>query len=316
MREPYLVELAGRVREGLTKLPDSFRAKHRDFVLAHQEPSGGFRGREGDADLYYTSFALRALAAMDELPDAVGRRAADFVRSRDRQSLDTVDLLNWLSAALILQSSVGGDWFVGDGSDWAGQIAERLEATVTPDGGYGTRESASLGSTYHSFLVMTIYELLGRSVPDPEGLEQFLASRQREDGGFVEFAPMRRGGTNPTAAAAVVLSRLERMRPPYRDGICRFFSQVSCPTGGFRANTRVPFGDGLSTFAVLSAAIEIGIGDTVDWAGIESFVRRRLERPEGGFRAAAWDEDADVEYTFYGLGCLALAEWSRRGLRQ
>ena len=29
----------------------------------------------------------------------------------------------------------------------------------------------------------------------------FLKSRRREDGGFVEIAPMRRSGTNPTAAA-------------------------------------------------------------------------------------------------------------------
>ena len=31
-----------------------------------------------------------------------------------------------------------------------------------------------------------------------------------------------------------------------------------------------------------------------------------LEFPTGGFRGASWDEQADVEYTFYGLGILAL----------
>ena len=29
-------------------------------------------------------------------------------------------------------------------------------------------------------------------------------------------------------------------------------------------------------------------------------------RSQGGFLAAAWDEKIDVEYTFYGLGTLAL----------
>ena len=33
-----------------------------------------------------------------------------------------------------------------------------------------------------------------------------------------------------------------------------------------------------------------------------------LELPEGGFQAAVWDEAVDVEYTFYGLGCMALLE--------
>ena len=31
-----------------------------------------------------------------------------------------------------------------------------------------------------------------------------------------------------------------------------------------------------------------------------------LEGSGGGFRAAVWDSAADVEYTFYGLGTLAL----------
>ncbi len=28
--------------------------------------------------------------------------------------------------------------------------------------------------------------------------------------------------------------------------------------------------------------------------------------PAGGFRGGLWDDRADVEYTFYGLGCLAI----------
>jgi geranylgeranyl transferase type-2 subunit beta len=31
-----------------------------------------------------------------------------------------------------------------------------------------------------------------------------------------------------------------------------------------------------------------------------------LEQTSGGFLGAAWDEVCDVEYTFYGLGTIAL----------
>ena len=31
-----------------------------------------------------------------------------------------------------------------------------------------------------------------------------------------------------------------------------------------------------------------------------------LERAEGGFHGGLWDDGHDVEYTFYGLGVLAL----------
>ena len=37
----------------------------------------------------------------------------------------------------------------------------------------------------------------------------------------------------------------------------------------------------------------------------------QLEFPSGGFRGAEWDEQADVEYTFYGLGILGLL-WSNQ----
>jgi geranylgeranyl transferase type-2 subunit beta len=31
-----------------------------------------------------------------------------------------------------------------------------------------------------------------------------------------------------------------------------------------------------------------------------------LDRPDGGFHGGAWDGGFDVEYTFYGLGAMAL----------
>lgn len=44
----------------------------------------------------------------------------------------------------------------------------------------------------------------------------------------------------------------------------------------------------------------------MDLAPIAAFIAQQLEFPTGGFRGASWDEQADVEYTFYGLGVLGL----------
>jgi geranylgeranyl transferase type-2 subunit beta len=44
----------------------------------------------------------------------------------------------------------------------------------------------------------------------------------------------------------------------------------------------------------------------LDVAAITAFITQQLEFPTGGFRGASWDEQADVEYTFYGLGVLGL----------
>ncbi len=45
--------------------------------------------------------------------------------------------------------------------------------------------------------------------------------------------------------------------------------------------------------------------DVLDPAAALKFVQS-LDHPDGGFLAAIWDETRDVEYTFYGLGSLAL----------
>ena len=68
--------------------------------------------------------------------------------------------------------------------------------------------------------------------------------------------------------------------------------------------------DVLSTFTGLLTVQDLDIDDLASSRIIERFLDEWLELPPGGFRAAAWDQEADVEYTFYGLGCLALL-WSR-----
>jgi hypothetical protein len=60
--EPYLLRLGRRLSSGLGKLPAEARARHQAFVLSRQNADGGFSGREGGSDLYYTGFGLRGLS--------------------------------------------------------------------------------------------------------------------------------------------------------------------------------------------------------------------------------------------------------------
>jgi geranylgeranyl transferase type-2 subunit beta len=75
--------------------------------------------------------------------------------------------------------------------------------------------------------------------------------------------------------------------------------------GGLRANTRIPVADLLSTFVGLAALDDMESLSEVDAAAVRRYVQS-LEVPQGGFRGGAWDDRPDVEYTFYGLGSLAL----------
>ena len=300
----YLLDLASRLSAGLTGYPDEARDRHAAFIDSCAMPDGGYRGREGDADLYYTSFALRSLAMIDRLQPRT-EVVANYLAAIDPLSLELIDLMNWLASALAVQAAGGRDLVGDDAVRLADGVAARLALHRRDDGGYGKTPDDAQGSMYASFLATLAHQLVGRDVPDAGQLVDFVLARQRDDGGFVEIAPMRRSGTNPTAAAAAILKIFGRQRRVHPDDLREFLADVRTE-GGLAANTRVPLADGLSTFTGLLTDVDWSLGVLAPGA-VRGFVAEQLERPGGGFRAAGWDDTPDVEYTFYGLGCLSLA---------
>jgi geranylgeranyl transferase type-2 subunit beta len=137
----------------------------------------------------------------------------------------------------------------------------------------------------------------------------FVASRRRDDGGYVEMAPMRRGGTNPTAAAIGLLQLVEHeaaaLTPAIRRDVSQFLAAMPSPEGGLRANGRAPLADLLSTFTATWTLEQLGELGRIDAKQALRYAQT-LERPDGGFRGGLWDDGFDVEYTFYGLGVLGL----------
>jgi geranylgeranyl transferase type-2 subunit beta len=302
----YLFALADRVARGLRQIDTERLECHRQFFLSQQMQDGGFRGREGDSDLYYTGFAIRGLAISGGLTEATRESVTCFLIDQDPLQLNVVDLLSWFYSSLVVQASGGRDLLETQPADFIDQIATQMEALRTADGGYAKSREGTAGSTYHSFLVVLTWQMLGRAVPRPNALIQFLYDRQRDDGGFVEIAPMRRSGTNPTAAAVALLHDLGGMDEDISADVLGFLTDVASSEGGFQANTRIPFADGLSTFTGLLTAQDLGRGDMISKDRIGQFVLGALEREEGGFMGASWDQQADAEYTFYGLGILGL----------
>ncbi|HEY3967592.1 MAG TPA: prenyltransferase/squalene oxidase repeat-containing protein [Planctomycetaceae bacterium] len=308
--EPYLLRLGARLSTGLVPLPAAERARHRAFVLSRQNADGGFSGREGGSDLYYTAFAVRSLAVLSELRSEDCERIAGFLRVSGQSQVTVIDLVSWLYCALVVQASGGIDVLSQVDANWPDRLAEILESFRTKDGGYAKTHEGAAGSTYHSFLVALCYELIGRPLPHAARLLQFVFDRQRDDGGFVEIAPMKRSGTNPTAAAAAILNMHGALDDELRDDVAAFLRDVYSSEGGFQANTRIPCADGLSTFTAILTIQDLQLEGLFDPARAVDFVSG-LEFPEGGYRGALWDQAADVEYTFYALGTLGLLAAAR-----
>jgi geranylgeranyl transferase type-2 subunit beta len=303
----YLNDLNTRLADGLAKLPVAFRTRHARFFRERQNPDGGFSGREGESDLYYTGFALRGLSVLDALTPEVCDRAANFLRDSLASRASVVDLFSLLYACLLVQATSGTDVLADSPPDWPDRVAATLETFRTSDGGYNKSPGATAGSTYHTFLVGLCYQMLGRTLPNPDELARFTLARRRDDGGFVEVAPMRRSGTNPTAAAIGILQLVHGRDLPAAEvaPTVDFLARMPGDDGGLRANDRVPLSDLLSTFTGCWTLAQLGGLDRIDVGQVAHF-GHAVEINGGGFRGGLWDEATDVEYTFYGLGVLAL----------
>jgi geranylgeranyl transferase type-2 subunit beta len=303
--EPYLVRLTTRLADALAVLPEAFRARHARYLLACQNPDGGFPGRDGGSDLYYTGFALRGLAVLDALTPEVAGRAAGYLRGRLTTEAGVVDFFSLLYACVLVQAGGGPDVLADSPADWPGRVAALLESFRAADGGYAKAPGSASGSTYTTFLVALCHQLLNRPLPRPDEVVRFVRGRRREDGGAVEFAPMRRSGTNPTAAAVGVLQIVGALDDGTRAGVAGFLAGLQTPEGGLSANGRMPVADLLSTFTGCWTLGQLGELGRLDLAAARKYARS-LERPDGGFHGGAWDGGFDVEYTFYGMGAAAL----------
>ncbi|HWY88493.1 MAG TPA: prenyltransferase/squalene oxidase repeat-containing protein [Gemmataceae bacterium] len=296
-----------RLEAALERLPADFRARHVTYLSARQNTDGGFSGREGESDLYYTGFALRGLAVLNALPSEQAGRAAQFLKASLSIQASIVDLFSLLYGSLLILAGGGPDILESSPADWPERVAAMLETLRTKDGGYAKAPGAASGSTYHTFLVALCYQMLGKDMPDQDSILRFVQGRRREDGGYVEIAPMRRSGTNPTAAGVGILHLLKGpdLSPEEKQPAIDFLAGMPSLEGGLRANDRIPLADLLSTFTGSWTLDQLGALDRIDSIEALNFVQS-LEQPNGGFKGGLWDEGVDVEYTFYGLGAWGL----------
>jgi geranylgeranyl transferase type-2 subunit beta len=301
----YLEDLTIRLAHGMAGVDPAERLKHAAYLKEAQRADGGFAGREGESDLYYTSFGLRGLSLVGELYGEPAERAAEFLRGRLASEAPIVDFLSLMYAGMLLKLAAGVDVFNKAAKKWPDKVAAYLETLRRPDGGYAKGAEGSKSSTYHTFLVLLCLELLEIPAENPQGIVEFLHAQRRDDGGFVEIAPVKRSGANPTAAAIGALKILDSLDEETATAASDFLLELFTDEGGIRANSRIPIADLLSTFTGLLTLQDLGAKAEIDRQAALAFAQQQ-SLPQGGFRGAEWDDGHDVEYTFYGLGTLAL----------
>lgn len=304
----YFGNLTFRLAAGAIQLPDEFCHRHAAYLAGSQRGDGGFSGRQGESDLYYTGFALRGLTLLGALPEDAAERAAAFLQSHLGKGLAAIDFLSLVFSSVLLEISHGLDVFTRHGIDRNTEVSRRLAPLRRSDGGFAKTAESGRSSTYHTFLSVACLQLVGAAIDEPDRIGQLIRSRRRDDGGYAELEAIDSSGTNPTAAAVALLRLLEdgQAHLPAADWrpTIQFLAGMQNADGGLRANTRIPVSDLLSTCTGLIALSDLGGLDAVDLGQVAKFTAT-MEDASGGFRGGAWDSQVDAEYTFYGLAVRA-----------
>ena len=325
----FFLLLRDTLRDGLARTPAEYRQRHARWLAAQEHAQGGFRNRRGNPELYYTTFAVRSLSALNALAPETARRCFDFLQ-RLRQERggafgDAVSAASWWDALALCEETLGPQLSQEQRIELTRLTHARLGCLARDDGGWAKTAIEGNGSLYHTFLSACTYFRMGSSVPETEALKEFLNGLAQPGGGFLENKYSKRAGANGTAAG-VALSLLlraggaagrfatwaglaERLLPlavkelaPHADYIVSLHSDE----GGFHAMPNAPMADLLSTFTALFTLKMLGRAEP-KLASRALAYARSLEQAEGGYVGFALETTPDCEYTFYGLGVEALA---------
>lgn len=307
MSVPYLQELTLRLALGAGGIDTAIRDQHSEWLTRQQRSDGGFAGREGESDPYYTAFALRGLWVLDALDESIASRAGSFLRQRLSKKESIVDLISLIFAAAICEMAAGVIVIDDEDESWRTNVAALMSGLRTDDGGFAKTPEGRAGSTYQTFLSVLCYELIEIDIPDSEAIESFLRSQQHDDGGYLEIRAAKRPGVNPTAAAIGTLKTIGRLEVDRQQPTASFLAEMQSDEGGLAANTRIPFADLLSSFTGLLTLSDLDSAALVNRDRINQYALS-MQSPQGGFVGFALDQTPDVEYTFYGLATLALCQ--------
>lgn len=259
------------------------------FLNSLANDDGGYADRDGKSDLYYTSFAVAGLVALQQ-PLPTARLAGYLARAALSPDLD-----------LVHQACLARCWSLLPPGDRPPIDTERMLAATaalrTPDGGFNSVPGTSYGDLYGAFLAMGLYEDLGAEVPRQDELLQFVLALRQPDGSYANSRELPIGLTTSSAAAASLLRHLGH---PPDAALAHWLVARLHGEGGFVAGYDVPIPDLLSTATALHALTSLKVNLAPLREPCLDYIDT-LWTARGGFYGSWEDDHLDSEYTYYGL---------------
>jgi prenyltransferase beta subunit len=260
-----------------------------DFLRGQLAPESGFRNRSGQVDLYYTTFGLEAMLALDlSVPENSLRPYLESFAGG--QDLDLVHA----SCLARCWASVG---LAGLSDEHRRQLIARVLQHRSNDGGFSAEPGRERGSVYAAFLAVGSCQDLQATLPQPDAVVATSQSLRLHDGSSANEPGIPIGTTPVTAAAVVLAAALDQPADP--DAL-RWLLARHHPAGGFLAHPLAPAPDLLSTATTLHALSTAGTDVSDIREDCIDFIDR-LWSSRGCFRGTEDDDVLDCEYCWYGL---------------
>lgn len=294
----YLDMLDALLSSGLEGLSRTFVESQIAFVASQQQPDGGFPGRLGGSDLYYTDFALRILSLLAPQHPAIDR-AGSYVKSQSHACTDVIECFSLLNSCRLLKNC-------GQPIEIHSQaILMTLQSFRAATGGLSRIPGGRDISAYYTFLGALCHDCLEQEMPDAAAAVAAIRRLETSHGAFAELPGQMEAQTNATAAAVAFLGMQQAVTNADLGPTADFLCRMQLADSGLKAHATAEASDLLSTFTgMLTLAMSENLG-RLDVSAAARFVRSTAAT-DGGFRASPADSEADIEYAFYGLGCMAL----------
>ena len=286
---PISFKMLDTLRQGIKRLDGEARKRIASFVCSQLAESGGFVDKNGQADLYYTSFGL--MLAYILKVNINTNITEQWLHQYENQPLDLVH-----RSALIRSRMLCNILKAGKLNFAVNQLFKTKQTfPVFTDYPHGDRYSP-----YSQFLLLSLCEDMGISTDNRQEIISSLSAYHIENGGYSNIKGSGQATTNATVAALAVKGQLCGFQN--NENVAYLYS-IQDENGGFYANASSPVPDLLSTATALF--ILRCYGKTPHFNADHFIDAHWLS--SGGFGATLIDETGDVEYTFYGLLALGAA---------
>jgi len=264
------------------------------YINSQKNPDGGFKGRDGRSDLYYSLFGLECLEALGQPIDysLLESFLLSYFEMEDLDYIHLVCLIRCLNRIPELPEK----------NHKLDILFQRVSKSRTDDGGYKLSPEDTYTSIYASFLSYLAHNECGIPFPKENLLFENIELSASKDGAFADQPGLRNGTTTVTAAVTILFNQYDKLET---STLSNWLMKQYTTHGGWKASPLAPIPDLLSTGTSLFALQALGIDLTDKKEQTFEFVET-VWAENGGFCGHLFEEDPDTEYTFYGLLSLGI----------